>query len=160
MEAIQISVLSVLAVIFIVYRQMRTRPTARPGILYVGGAMIILGLITGGLIEPGQLALSIGLLVVEAAIAVGLGAWRATTVRVWLDASGVAWSKATGLTMLAWVLSVAARAGLYFAGTALGLTPSTSGILLFAGLTVAAQSYLVARRGRALTGTAGHRIPS
>ncbi|MEU7828067.1 MULTISPECIES: hypothetical protein [unclassified Nonomuraea] len=141
------------AVIFVVYRQMMTRPTARNGIVYVSAALVALGLLTGGLIDTAQLALSLALVVVEAIAAVVFGAVRAATVRVWMDEAGVTWSKATPLTLLAWLASVASRVGLYFAGTALGLNVSTSGILFFVGLTIGAQALLVARRGRALSGT-------
>ncbi|MEV6156629.1 hypothetical protein AB0L53_40425 [Nonomuraea sp. NPDC052129] len=140
-------------VIFVVYRQMMTRPTARNGIVYVSAALVALGLLTGGLIDTTQLALSLALVAVEAIAAVVFGAIRAATVRVWMDEAGVTWSKATPLTLLAWLASVASRVGLYFAGTALGLNASTSGILFFVGLTIGAQALLVARRGRALSGT-------
>ncbi|MFI7151109.1 hypothetical protein ACIBO2_39845 [Nonomuraea sp. NPDC050022] len=140
-------------VIFVVYRQMMTRPTARNGIVYVSAALVALGLLTGGLIDTTHLALSLALVAVEAIAAVVFGAVRAATVRVWMDEAGVTWSKATPLTLLAWLASVASRVGLYFAGTALGLGVSTSGILFFVGLTIGAQALLVARRGRALSGT-------
>ncbi|MEU7740438.1 hypothetical protein [Nonomuraea sp. NPDC049158] len=140
-------------IIFVVYRQMMTRPTARNGIVYVSAALVALGLLTGGLIDTAQLALSLALVAVEAIAAVVFGAVRAATVRVWMDEAGVTWSKATPLTLLAWLASVASRVGLYFAGTALGLGVSTSGILFFVGLTIGAQALLVARRGRALSGT-------
>ncbi|MEV0345374.1 hypothetical protein AB0H88_06390 [Nonomuraea sp. NPDC050680] len=140
-------------VVFVVYRQMMTRPTARNGIVYVSAALVALGLLTGGLVDGGHLALSLALVAVEAIAAVVFGAVRAATVRVWMDEAGVTWSKATPLTLLAWLASVASRVGLYFAGTALGLTVSTSGILFFIGLTIGAQALLVARRGRALSGT-------
>ncbi|WP_433439817.1 hypothetical protein [Nonomuraea sp. CA-141351] len=153
MEYMPISLLVLFAVVFVVYRQMQTRPTANRGILYTAGVMIVVGAVTGGLIDSRYLVLSLGLLLVEAVVAVALGVWRAATVRVWLDGSGVAWSRATGWTLLAWLASIATRVGLYFAGQALGLTSSPSGILLFVGLTIGAQAYLVARRGSALTGT-------
>ncbi|WP_433511072.1 hypothetical protein ACQP2T_45570 [Nonomuraea sp. CA-143628] len=140
-------------VIFVVYRQMMTRPTARNGIVYVSAALVALGLLTGGLIDGAHLALSLALAAVEAIAAVVFGAVRAATVRVWMDKAGVTWSKATPLTLLAWLASVASRVGLYFAGTALGLHVSTSGVLFFVGLTIGAQALLVARRGRALSGT-------
>ncbi|MEV4109148.1 hypothetical protein [Nonomuraea sp. NPDC049695] len=156
MDYMPISFLIVLATIFVVYRQMKTRPTAKRGLLYTAAAMSVVGVVTGGLIDARHLALSIGLLLVAAVVAVALGVWRATTVRVWLDESGAAWSKATGWTLLAWLVSIAVRVGLYFAGQALGLTSSPTGILLFVGLTIGAQAYLVAQRGRALSG-AGRR---
>ncbi|MDX3107884.1 hypothetical protein ACIBO5_31770 [Nonomuraea angiospora] len=151
MEPILISPLIIIAVVFVVYRQMQSRPTAKRGILYTATAMIVVGIASGGAIDPRHLAFSLCLVLVEAVIAVALGVWRATTVRVWLDDSGVSWSRATAWTMLVWLASIAIRVGLYFAGGALGLELSTGGILLFVGLTIGAQAYVVARRGRALS---------
>ncbi|MBF8192293.1 hypothetical protein ITP53_42750 [Nonomuraea sp. K274] len=154
MEPIQISLLILLVTAFVIYRQLRVRPTAGSAVLYTAAIMIGIGVVSGGLIDDRHLAVSVAMLLVEAGSAVALGAWRAATVRVWMDDSGVTWSKATGWTMLVWLASIASRVGLYFAGDYLGLTLSTGGILLFVGLTLGAQSYLVARRGRALTGAA------
>lgn len=153
MDPMLSALLILAAVVFVVYRQMMTRPTARNGIVYVSAALVALGLLTGGLIDTTQLALSLALVVVEAIAAVVFGAVRAATVRVWMDEAGVTWSKATPLTLLAWLASVASRVGLYFAGAALGLTTSTNGVLFFVGLTIGAQALLVARRGRALSAT-------
>jgi hypothetical protein len=153
MEYLVISLLSLLAIVVVVYRQMATRPTANRGILYTAAAMIIFGTISGGLVDTRHLWVSVALVLVEAAAAVALGVWRATTVRVWTDRSGVTWSKATGWTLLVWLVSVAVRVGLYFTGAALGLTMTTGGVLVFLGLTVGVQSYLVMRRGQALTHT-------
>ncbi|MEU0567053.1 hypothetical protein ABZ297_16935 [Nonomuraea sp. NPDC005983] len=150
MDPILAPALILLAVAFVVYRQMMTRPTARSGLVYVAGAMIVLGLVNGALIDTRHLTISITLLVVESVAAVALGAVRAATVRVWMDAAGVTWSKATGWTMLAWAGSVVARVGLYYAGTLFGLASSTNGILFFMGLTVGVQALLVAWRGQAL----------
>ena len=153
MDPTQTALLSLAVVVFVVYRQMMTRPTARNGIVYVSAALIVLGVFTGGLIDGDHLAVSLALGVVEAIAAVAFGAIRAATVRVWMDEAGVTWSKATPWTVLAWLASVASRVGLYFAGAALALPVSTSGILFFVGLTIGTQALLVARRGRALSAT-------
>ncbi|GAA3624185.1 hypothetical protein GCM10022419_132280 [Nonomuraea rosea] len=153
MEPIQIAVLVLFALVIVIYRQSQARPTARSGMLYTSGAVIAVGVVSGGLIDTRHLALSAALFLVEAATAVALGAWRATTVRVWVDSSGVALSKATLWTLLAWLASMAVRVGLYVAGNSLGLILSTGGIMVFIGLTLGTQAYLIARRGRALTGT-------
>ncbi|MFC4112932.1 hypothetical protein [Nonomuraea zeae] len=153
MEPIQIAALAVVALAVVIYRQLQTRPTAGSGVLYTSAAMIVGGVVAGGLIDTRHLALSAALLLAEAVAAVGLGMWRASTVRVWVDSSGVALSKATLWTLLVWLASVAVRIGLYAAGQSLGLSLSTGGVLVYVGLTLGAQAYLIARRGRALTGT-------
>ncbi|MCK2219898.1 hypothetical protein MF672_039800 [Actinomadura sp. ATCC 31491] len=151
MEILQILV-PLLVIALFIYRQTKTYRTDRPSALYVAGAMIVLSFVAGGLVDPAHLALSLALLVAEVVSALGLAAWRAATVRVWLDGEGTAWTKATGWTLLAWLVSIAVRAGLYFAGDSLGVTVSTGGLLLFVGLTLGAQAYLIIRRGRLLTG--------
>ncbi|SDG95538.1 hypothetical protein [Nonomuraea jiangxiensis] len=153
MEQLQISLLVLLAIAFVIYRQLQARPTGRPVILITSGVMIVAGLVLGGLFDSRHVAVSVALLLVEAAASVALGMWRASTVRVWLDGSGVAWSKATGWTLVGWLASIATRLVLLYAGNLLGLSPSTGGILLFVGITIGVQSYLVARRGRALAST-------
>ncbi|TDD46091.1 hypothetical protein E1286_22070 [Nonomuraea terrae] len=150
MQTTEISLLVLLAVAFVIYRQFRTRPAGRLGVLCTAGAMIVAGVVMGGLLDPVHPALSLALFAVEAFGAVALGVWRAATARVWLDDSGVAWARGTGWTLVAWVASIAVRLGLYAAGQWLGLAPSAGGILLFVGLTIGVQAYLVARRGRAL----------
>ncbi|MEU8355067.1 hypothetical protein AB0C27_03550 [Nonomuraea sp. NPDC048882] len=153
MNTVEISLLVLLALLLSVYRQTRTRPASRmTGTLVTAAALVVLGVNSGGLLDTGQPALSLALFAVEAVAAVALGAWRASSVRVWLDDAGIAWSKGTAGTMLAWLASIAIRVGLYFAGTAAGLSVSTGGALLFLGLTLGTQAYLVARRGRALIG--------
>ncbi|MEO3868347.1 hypothetical protein ABGB18_05900 [Nonomuraea sp. B12E4] len=157
MESLQISLLVLLAVVFVIYRQLQARPTGRPAVFIAPGIMIVAGLIPGllpgGLIDSRHLAASVTLLLVEAAVSAAFGVWRASTVRVWLDGSGVPWSKATGWTLLGWLASIAARFALLYVGTLLGLAPTAGSILLFVGITIGVQSYLVARRGRALAGT-------
>ncbi|NUP00568.1 MAG: hypothetical protein HOW71_06415 [Nonomuraea sp.] len=142
------------ATALVIFRQMATRQVGRPAALVVPAVMIVIGAATGGVIDSRHLTLSLVMLAVEAVAALAFGAVRAATVRVWHDASGVAWSKATGWTLLAWLGSIAIRVGLYAAGAALGLATSTGGILLFLGLSLGTQAYLVARRAR--TAVAGN----
>lgn len=154
MEPQQIALMSVAVVVFVVYRQMMTRPTERRGILYFSGLMILAGLSGGGLVDTRHLALGALMLIAELAFAVGFGMLRASTVRVWRDPAGTAWSKGTGWTLVAWLASLASRIALFGAGYALGLASAPMTVLLFVGVTIAVQSLLVTRRGRALPGIA------
>ncbi|MEV7014023.1 hypothetical protein [Streptosporangium sp. NPDC051022] len=154
MDPMQLAVTTLVIVVFVVYRQMVTRRTDRRGLLVLGLVMIAGGLAGGGVVDTGRPLLSAVMLAVELAFAVAFGAVRASTVRVWRDEAGVTWSKGTRWTMLAWLLSFTGRAALFAVGTALGLTAPPTAALVFAGLTISVQSLLVARRGRALTGTA------
>lgn len=151
METTEASFLVLLAIAYVIYRQFRTRPANRSVVLIIGGALFMIGVATGGALDPLNPGLSIAMFAVEAMVAMALGAWRAATVRLWLDASGMAWVKGTGWTLVAWLVSIAIRLAMYFAGQALGLAPSTGGILVFVGITLATQAHLIARRGRTLT---------
>lgn len=158
MESLQIAALSLVVLAFVVYRQMRTRPTQGRGLLVFGLVLTAVGVYGGGLFAMGFSVLGIAVVAVEVVMALAFGALRARTVRVWRDVDGVAWSRGTGWTLLAWLVSFAARLALFAAGGALGLTYRPTAALVFAGLTVAAQAVLVARRGRALTG--GGAVPA
>lgn len=157
MDPFVTTVLVLLATAFVIFRQLATRQVGRLMAFIVPGVMIAAGVAAGGLVDPAHAALSLALLAVELVAAVAFGAVRAATVRVWHDASGTAWSKATGLTLLAWLASIAVRVALYAAGTALGLALSTGSILLFVGLSLGAQAYLTVRRARVLLAADGRR---
>jgi len=148
MDPFLTTVLILLATAFVIFRQMATRRVGRPAALIVPAVMIVAGVASGGVLDTRHVTLSLALLAVEAVAAVAFGAVRAATVRIWQDASGVVWSKATGWTLLAWLASIAMRVGLFAIGGALGLTLTPGGILPFLGLSLGAQAYLVARRAR------------
>ncbi|WP_214415302.1 hypothetical protein [Sphaerisporangium fuscum] len=148
------TVLAVLAVIaFVVYRQFKTRQATGYGLRYFALAMIVAGLASGGLVVKENLLLGVALLAVELVVAVGFGVLRARTVRVWRDEDGVLWSRGTGWTMLGWLASVLARVGIYAVGQALGLPQPPTTMLVFMGVTVGTQAFVVARRARALPAT-------
>ncbi|MEV6864221.1 hypothetical protein AB0M44_24840 [Streptosporangium subroseum] len=152
MDPIQTAALAIVPTVFVLYRQMKTRIATGYGLRYTAIAMIAIGLLSGGLVDPHNLALSVTLLVVEAALAVAFGIVRAATVRVWRDETGVPWSRATGWTLVGWLASLATRFALLGTGPLLGLdlafTPTA--LLVFVGLTIGAQSLFVARRAHAL----------
>ncbi|MER7209705.1 hypothetical protein ABT340_21790 [Streptosporangium sp. NPDC000239] len=156
MDSLQIAVFSLVVLALVVYRQMRTRPAAGRGLLVFGLILTGAGVYGGGLLEESPSVLGVAVIAVEAVMAVAFGALRAWTVRVWREADGVAWARGTAWTLAAWVVSFAARLALFAAGGALGLTYRPAAALVFAGLTVAAQAVLVARRGRML----GEAVPA
>ncbi|MFC4588692.1 hypothetical protein [Sphaerisporangium corydalis] len=150
MDPLQTAALAIVVTVLIVYRQMRTRRAAGQGLLYFALALIAVGLLSGGLVGTHDVPLSVGFLVVELAFAVGFGAVRARTVRVWRDRAGVAWAKGTVWTLAGWLASLIARIGLYAAGRGLGLDTAPTSVLLFVGVTIGVQALLVARRARDL----------
>ncbi|MEV4802222.1 hypothetical protein AB0K18_19590 [Nonomuraea sp. NPDC049421] len=154
MNSVETGLLILLVLAFVIYRQFKTRPADRSSVLYISAVMIVIGLVSGGLFDPHHFALSLAFLAAEAVTGVGLGILRAMTVHIWTDAQGVAWSKGTVWTLLAWLASIAVRVIEQVAGTSMGLTVTTGGILIFVGLTLATQALVVSRRVRALPGSA------
>lgn len=154
MNSVETGLLILLVLAFVIYRQFKTRPADRSSIFYISAVVIVIGLVSGGLFDPDHFALSLAFLAAEAVAGVGLGILRAMTVHIWADAQGVAWSKGTVWTLLAWLASIAVRVIEQVAGTSMGLTVTTGGILIFVGLTLATQALVVSRRVRALPGSA------
>ncbi len=153
MDPMQFAVVTLFLVAFVAYRQMMTRPTARRGVLILGFGLMVIGFANGGVVDTRHPVLSVAVVAVELACAVAFGALRASTMRVWRDEAGVTWSRGTGWTLLAWFVSIVSRLLLFAAGSALGLVSRPTAVLVFAGLTIAVQSVLVARRGLAMSGT-------
>ncbi|WP_406313844.1 hypothetical protein OHA77_36865 [Streptosporangium sp. NBC_01639] len=150
MDPMQIAAVAVVLTAYVLYRQMKTRVATGYGLRLLALFMIAIGLLSGGLVDPRHLALSLALLAVEVACAVAFGFLRASTVRIWRDEAGVLWSKGTGRTLLGWLASLLTRVALLGAGYALGLVSVPTALLVFMGLTVGVQSFSVARRARAL----------
>ncbi|MEV4296204.1 hypothetical protein [Microbispora rosea] len=150
METTQIVALTLVVVAFVIYRQMRPRPVARPVVLIIAAVMILAGLGGGGLVDAGHASLSIAVLVAELLVAAGLGVLRAMTTRVWRDQHGVAWAQGGVPTLIAWVGSIAVRVAMMALTSFLGLASSQSSVLLFVGVTLGVQFLVVARRANAL----------
>jgi len=154
METTQIVVISLAVVAFVIYRQMRPRPVARPVGLIIAAVMVLAGVSGGGLVDARHTSLSIAVLVAELLVAAGLGVLRAMTTRVWRDQQGVAWSQGGVATLVAWVGSVAVRVAMMALTSFLGIASSQSSALLFVGVTLGVQFLIVARRANALPGAA------
>jgi len=80
--------------------------------------------------------------------AVGLGALRAYTVRLWIDEDGVTWRRGGWLTLALWVVGV----GAHVVGDGAAGVGSASA-LLYLGLTLVAQRFALSVRARALART-------
>lgn len=90
----------------------------------------------------GKVAVLVVLLALDA---VGLGALRAYTVRLWADEDGVLWRQGSRLTLVLWVLGV----GAHVVGDGAAGVGSSSA-LLYLGLTLAVQRLVLGARARAL----------
>ncbi|WP_248962035.1 hypothetical protein [Sphaerisporangium perillae] len=160
MNPIETAPLAIAVTAFVVYRQMRIRVATGYGLQIFALIMIAVGLLSGGLIDTRDLALSVALMAVDLACAVAFGFLRAATVRVWRDEKGVTWCGGTVWTLLGWLASMVARIALYVVGRAFGMAPAPTAMLLFVGVTIGAQALLVARRARALSASGAASVPA
>jgi hypothetical protein len=152
MDQIQTALLVVALVAFVLYKQLQTRQVSAERAYTLPGIMMIIGVVQGGLYDRTHPAASVALLAAGVVSALGLGAVRATTMKIWQDERGARWRRGTPLTLAAWVLSVAVRVGLIGIGYWAGMKAETGGLLLFLGLTLLAQNAVVAWRAQRLTG--------
>lgn len=128
--------------VFILWRQRQAR-VFRPG---VTGPIVLLVVGLGSLTSFARAHPFSGeqitwLVVLLALDAIGLGAVRALTVRVWTDESGQAWRQGTWWTVLLWVAGAAAHV---VADGASGVGSASA--LLYLGLTLLAQRLVLGAR--------------
>ena len=141
--------LGVLVLVFVLLRQVRVVPVRRvyqprlPVILGVFGLFSMLSYADGRHVSPSAWAWVVGTLLVGA---VGFGALRGLSMRVW---AGDGWvlRQGTAVTMGLWLVSLL----VHFAGDAGGDHAGAVGLvgasfLLYLGLTLAMQYYIVYRR--------------
>ena len=145
--------LALLAVGYVLYRQVQKRPVNEGRSMLVPLVITGIGLAQGGLVDPHHAALSVGLLAIETLAAAALALYRAYTVRIWRE-GGTVWRQGTWQTVLAWVVSIGLRVGLIAAGTAMGVAQSKGGIMVFLGLTLLVQNAVVSWRARSLPANA------
>ena len=129
---------------YVVYQQFSAQPIVERRLLVLPLIMAALG-VSALVQQPPATIGAIAVLLVSAAGAVALGLWRGASVRVWTDASGVAWRKGTALTLALWLASFALRFGISYGGHALGLTGAVNfgELPLFLGITFAAQNAVI-----------------
>jgi hypothetical protein len=133
-------VISVAVLLFILYRQLQVRrasPTMRlPLILVVVGVLLL----EQGNSRPtaSKLGILIALLAVDA---VGIGALRAWTVKLWRDAQGGLLRQGTWVTVVLWVVGLGIHEGV----DAVAHIPASS-TLLYLGVTLLAQQLVLQAR--------------
>lgn len=143
-------VIGVAVVGYVIYRQLRTRQVNEGRFYLLPLVLCGVGIAQGHLIDQEHRSVSEALLAAGFAAAVLLGAYRAWTMTIWRDTAGVLWRKGTPQTAVAWVLSFAARIGLAVVGAQAGVKSASGSILVFVGLTLLAQSAVVAWRANTL----------
>jgi hypothetical protein len=91
------------------------------------------------------------LLAVSTSLGLGLGVMRATTFRLWTDASGQAVMQGTRMTVLLWVVTIGVKVGLSVLEHQVGLNQAVSGgaeLLIPVAATLAAQNVVVYLRSK------------
>jgi hypothetical protein len=150
--------LGALVLIFVLLRQVRVRPVPR---VFQARLPIVIGVI--GILEMASFAGDhhvtgaawAWVLGTMAVGAVGLGALRGLTMRVWTANNWVV-RQGNAATMALWLVSLV----VHFAGDAAGSNSGAAGLqgssfLVYLGLTLAMQSYVVHRRALPLWGELG-----
>lgn len=102
--------------------------------------------------QPTTASATIAVLVANVAIAITLGLWRGTSIRVWRDATDTILRQATLFTLALWLVAIALRALTAVVGhIADGASSVSIGeIPLFLGITFAAQNLVVWARAQSL----------
>ena len=147
------------AVVFMVYRQFASRRVEESRRALV----IALALVVWGVVSlyrtPFGGARGLTMLGIGAVAGVTMGVLRGMAMRMWVKEHGVVWQRGGGLLAILWVVSIAVRMGLAYAGAHAGVSPAASfaEIPVFFGATLAAQNAYVLAKMHArldLSGTA------
>lgn len=136
-------------VVFVIIRRFGTRRIDERRMLVVPAVLGFVGLSQGGAIDRGHAALSGGLLAGELAVALVCGLLLGTTTRLWRTPEGLM-SRGTMATFGVFLLSVAARGGLFAVGYAAGVHAGNGAIMLPLAAWLLAQNLVIVRRSRAL----------
>jgi len=133
-------VISVAVLLFILYRQVQVRRASPTMVLPL--VLVVVGVL---LLEQGAnrpTASKIGILIALLAVdAVGLGALRAWTVKLWRDNQGVLLRQGTWVTVVLWLVGLGIHEGV----DAIAHIPDSS-TLLYLGVTLLAQQLVLQAR--------------
>ncbi|WP_026416894.1 hypothetical protein [Actinomadura oligospora] len=145
------NVLIVLLVLGLVLRRQLTARRIDEARMYtLPVVLVIVGVAQGGLIDRAHVVLSVGLLGVEALVALLLGAMRAATMRLWREPDGSLWRRGGGLTVVAWIVSITVRAGLLGIAYLVGVRTGSGNLIAFLGVSLLAQYAILDVRSRSL----------
>lgn len=139
-------VAAVLALVIV--RQVIARPATMRRLFLMPGVITAWGLASiGQVFAHGVTGMDVLFLVLDVVTAVVLGLLRAVTMRVW-ESDGVAYSQGRWMTLVAWLVSIAARLGLVVLAHVMGAAVAANESLLPAllGVTLLTQNLWVAAR--------------
>lgn len=138
---------AVAVVVLVLARQLRPRRVAEGRRWWILPAVLVyLAARQGGWIDPRHQAVSVGLLIAELVIGVGMGTAWAFTTRIWRDESGVAWVKGTKSTAAAWAGGILLRIGLAALGEMMGVHQGSATVMLALAATLLIRTGVVVWR--------------
>jgi hypothetical protein len=139
-------VLILALVVYMIWRRMAGQPL-RAGRLMIGAFVVmVFGLqaLPGLGFEPAAMAV----LGVEALVGIGVGAARGATVAIY-ERDGYLWYRYRPLTVVVWLLTILLRVGMVAAAAVVGVSlPATGAVLVVLGVSLLAESAVVALRAR------------
>jgi FtsH-binding integral membrane protein len=136
--------------VFVIGRRLAGEPLKAGRITVLPLALAVIGLYQVSK-APHLSPTDIGLIAVEAVIAVGIGLLRGSTIKVFVR-DGHLWQKYSWATVGLWLVSILLRFGMTGGAVLLGADRSVmqTAILLTLGLTFAGEGAIIALRARAL----------
>jgi hypothetical protein len=137
-------------IVFVIGRRLAGEPLKAGRVTILPLAVAVIGLYQVSN-APHLSPTDVGLIAVEAVVAVGLGLLRGSTIKVFVR-DGHLWQKYSWATVGLWVTSILLRFGMAGAAVLLGADRSVmqTAILLTLGLTFAGEGAVIALRARAL----------
>ncbi|WP_405684012.1 DUF1453 domain-containing protein [Streptomyces sp. NBC_00057] len=104
------------------------------------GILLVMSLREPGLADPRHEALSVAVLGAELAVGLVTGAGWGWTSRLWHEADGSLWSKATKATVFVWTAGLALRAALYGAAALMGIHQGSAALMSALAVTLVVRS--------------------
>jgi hypothetical protein len=152
MSGVESALIGLAVAVFFIVRQFSTRRVASPWMLVVPLVLLYFGLSSGfGQSGFGQLdSTGWAVLAVNLALSIGLGVVRGNSFRLWLGPSGEALMRASYLTLLLWLATIAVKLVLVVVENRTGLaaTSTSAELMLPIAATLAAQNLMVYLRSQ------------
>lgn len=149
-------VIGIVVLALLIFRQVQKRPVTQAR-QRIGLILGVVGLVLAvQYLQKHSGTVVIGALIGSLVLAAGFGAARAATVRLWMQ-DGQPWSQGNWLTVLLWIVAVAAHLGL---DAALGSHKGLSGLgsatlVLYLAVSLIVQYLIVNYRGQRLGAESG-----
>jgi hypothetical protein len=150
LSSLSFVVLLAAVAVLVIVRQFQDRPIR--ALILLGAPVGLIALGSKALTSESRTGAVLALLVVDLALALGFGVWRGTSFRVWIAPDGQARRQGTRLTLVLWLISIAARGGMTAAGRLAGSSRNAAyqELPVALGLTLLAQAIVILWRASQL----------